>query len=164
MRTHGVNIGYFFMQTEIKFEEEIWKDVIGYEGIYKVSNLGRVKSIERTKQNYSKRQFVPSCFLKPYISVGYYKVDLSKNRKRKRYFIHRLLGDHFIPNPENKKTINHKNGIKTDYRLENLEWATQSEQMKHALETGLRIITAKKIIQMDMNGVFIKEWKSTKIG
>jgi hypothetical protein len=96
--------------------EEIWKTIIDFEN-YQISNLGRVKNF---KTNY---------ILKNYSDfIGYSIVTIRKNNKNSSFKLHRLVGSHFIPNPENKPTIHHKNNIKHDNRIENLEWATMSEQ------------------------------------
>lgn len=93
---------------------EIYKDIQGYEG-YQVSNHGNVKSLKYGKER----------ILKPAkVSFGYLRVDLSKQGKRKIYYIHRLVAMAFIDNPNNLEQINHKNEIKTDNRVENLEWCT----------------------------------------
>lgn len=111
---------------------EVWHDVKGYEGLYQVSNLGRVKSLER---NIKMRQYVLHTvekIMKPiFDGKGYNQITLCKSGKMKRISIHRLVATHFIPNTENKPFINHINGIKTDNRVENLEWCTPSENNLH---------------------------------
>lgn len=118
--------------------KEIWKDINGYNGVYQVSNKGRVRSFNRHgKGEY--RNYKP-IILKPCIPKSgtskYARVNLCSD-KMKPTSIHRLVAETFIPNPENKPEVNHKNGIKTDNRVENLEWVTRSENAKHAHKTGL---------------------------
>lgn len=102
-------------------QTEIWKDVIGYEGYYQVSNNGKVKSLLSNK--------ILKCRIKDNL---YNYVGLYKKNKINNHYIHRLVAINFIHNHENKKTVNHKNGNKNDNRIENLEWATQSENNYHA--------------------------------
>ncbi len=106
--------------------QEIWENVINYEGLYKISNLGNVYSCKQKKN------------LKLRNSYGYKYVILYKNNVPKSFRVHRLVGMSFIPNPHNKPQINHKNGIKNDNNVENLEWVTMSENRKHAYDTGLQ--------------------------
>ena len=116
--------------------EEIWKDVKDYEGLYQISNLGRIKSLpKKTNNQYSNIEIIMK---QPLQGIGYYSIQLRKDKKFKTLMVHRLLSEVFIPNPENKKQVNHINGIKSDNRLENLEWVTSSENMKHAFRTGLK--------------------------
>lgn len=123
--------------------QEIWKDIAGYEGLYQVSNLGRVKSLERYTQNHGKPQHHPEQIKKPSdkkrkgVLQGYLALQLYKNNEGKNFHVHRLVAEAFIPNPENKRTVNHKNGDKHDNRVENLEWTTYSENNVHAYQTGL---------------------------
>jgi hypothetical protein len=106
---------------------EQWKDIQGYEGIYKISDFGNIKSF---KFNKELNIIGSNC-------NGYRKVCLSKDGVINKFLIHRLVGFAFIPNPENKPNINHKNGIRNDNRVGNLEWCTQKENALHAFEIGL---------------------------
>lgn len=116
--------------------KEIWKDVEGYEGLYQVSNMGNVRSLERQTSRGQNRK---GKFLTKTISDnGYPKVSLSKDGKATRFFVHRLVAISFIPNPEHKREVNHINGIKTDNRVCNLEWVSSRENKLHAFETRLR--------------------------
>jgi len=118
---------------------EIWKDILGYEGHYQISNLGRVKSLPKIKKNRDGYCTTKEKFLKPNNYSNKYAVfDLSLNLKVKRHLAHRLLAIAFIPNAENKPFINHKNGNKLDNSLGNLEWVSASENAKHAFDMGLR--------------------------
>jgi hypothetical protein len=112
--------------------KEIFKDVKGFEGLYQVSNLGRLRSLGNSQKRKCKIR-------KPFNTIrGYPYIRLHKKNKRTGSTIHRLVANAFIPNPENKATVNHINGIKTDNRVENLEWNTYKENVQHSLRTGLR--------------------------
>lgn len=103
---------------------EIWKPVVGYEGLYSVSNIGRVRSERRTTN--TRQGLIRVCFL----TNGYPFVPLCKGGKYKNMKVHRLVASAFIGPSE--LVVNHKNGIQTDNRVENLEWVTQSENVRHA--------------------------------
>ena len=107
-------------------EVEIWKDIEGYQGLYQVSNWGNVKSLDRyVRGNSNSKMFKKGTLLKfSSDKDGYLTVGLHKDKKHKLMKIHRLVALVFIPNPENLPCINHKNEIKTDNRVENLEWCT----------------------------------------
>lgn len=116
---------------------EKWKPVLGYEDIYEVSNLGRIKSLSRPTTNKI-QPFVPERILKTRIGkTGYEIVGLSKDGKQQTCKVHRLVASAFCDNPLNKPHINHKNGLKTDNNSSNLEWVTASENALHALSLGL---------------------------
>ena len=102
-------------------DKEIWTPVVGYEGVYEVSNMGRVRN------RFGK------IMMKRFNHKGYHRVYLTKNGEPKYVAVHRIVGKAFIPNPENKPQINHKNGVKTDNRVENIEWCTNEENLEHSM-------------------------------
>lgn len=135
------------LETHPNLDGEEWKDVVGYEGLYKVSNLGRIRSFVLGGKN--------GCIIsQSKTRQGYKRLALSKNGILTRFLVHRLVANAFIPNPQNKPTVNHINGDKGDNRVCNLEWATQSENNRHAYKTGLHVIT-KKQYELLANGVKI---------
>jgi len=152
-------------------EGEIWKDVLGYEGKYQISNFGRVKSLRKynsTGINYRSKMpcgyFRKEKILKQSIHQ-YYFVQLGNGKRNNTHFIHKLVAKSFIPNPNAKPYINHINGIKTDNRIENLEWCTAQENTIHGWRTGLmtsqrceKSTSSKTTIQFTLLGDKIKEW------
>ena len=126
-------------------QAEIWKPISGYNGYYEVSNLGRVRSvtrkIERTnpknpnKTNYYTYNGKLVAFW--ITRKGYLRCSISINGILKKYLVHQLVARAFIENLENKPQVNHINGVKTDNRVENLEWVTNRENYDHAVKNGL---------------------------
>lgn len=117
---------------------EIWKDIEGYEGLYQVSNLGRIKSLKRQKSNGKNLVYIDEKILTQNITNwGYYRVALYKNGIRKYHRVHRLVATAFLPNPENKEQVNHIDGNKLNNNLDNLEWSTRIENIHHAKINGL---------------------------
>ena len=110
--------------------EEVWKDIEGYEGLYEVSNFGRIKSLRTGK------------IMKPSINRGYLKCILQNDGKYKMYYVHRLVIQTFIPNPDNLPEVNHKDEDKTNNKVDNLEWCdhkyntnfgTRNEKIRNTL-------------------------------
>lgn len=113
---------------------ETWKDIKGYEGIYQVSDCGRVKSFPRNGTRINTEKILHQSFT----ADGYKRVRLLHGEKDRTRTVHRLVAEHFIPNDNPKLTVNHKDGDKTNNRVENLEWVDRSEQMLHAYKLGLK--------------------------
>lgn len=114
---------------------EEWKDIHGFEGLYQVSNLGRVRSLDRVTLTArgSRKYRGKLVYSKPDSSTGYCRVALSCPTSPGRDWTHRLVAREFLPNHENKKYVNHINGVKTDNRADNLEWCTALENNVHAI-------------------------------
>lgn len=144
-------------------EGELWKDIPEYEDLYRVSNLGRIKSLPTVGVCHY------TVILKQYKNeFGYLIVNLYKNRVDKHVRVHRAVALAFIKNPLNKRTVNHDNKIKTDNRLTNLHWATHSEQHLHAYKNGRKNAhlgkignlskSSKKVFQLDKSGNIMREF------
>lgn len=124
-------------------DKEEWRDIPGYEGLYQVSNLGNVRSMSRVQRNkklgttYFRQQRGRQRILRKNKRLGYIYVDLW-NISGRTHRVHRLVAKAFLTPDKSRPDVNHKNGDKTDNRLENLEWCTKSENAQHAIETGLR--------------------------
>jgi len=127
---------------------ERWEDIVEFKGTYMVSDLGNVINLKTGK-----------LLSKHIVGRGYIQYPLHKNGKVKHLLAHRLVLLAFVPNPQNKPQTNHKNGIKTDNWVGNLEWATQSENMIHALNNGLNKRRIS-ILQYSKDWVLLNEYKS----
>lgn len=113
----------------------IVKNIIGYEGLYLIDNIGNVVSLPRQKGSRFVNEYK---ILKTKVNRnGYVEVALSKEGKTKTFLLHRLIAIHFIENSKKLPCVNHKNGIKSDNRIENLEWCSASENTRHAYENNL---------------------------
>ena len=136
---------------------EIWKDIKDWEGLYQVSNLARVRSVERVVQFGNQKRLVKSQILKQTLTKnGYLSVMLCNGKITKRCYIHRLVAEAFKPNPYNKPEIDHINRIKTDNRIENLRWVDRPEQLEN------RDISkyTKPVIQLTLNNEFVNKFDS----
>ena len=142
--------------------KEIWKDIDGYEGLYQVSNLGRIKSLPKFHKTNTTGYMQEEKILKPQKDIhGYLKVGLYKNGKCKIFNIHNLVANAFIENPNNYKYVNHKDENKTNNRVENLEFCSFYYNLMYG--TRLQRIAKKNnkpILQFDLEGNFIKEYES----
>lgn len=119
---------------------EIWKDIPEYEELYEISNLGRVKSKTRKTKFGRGWKVYEGQILKPQEDKdGYFKISLSKDGKKRRFFIHRLVMMSFVDNSLNLPVVNHIDGNKQNNKLNNLEWVTRSENDLHAFRIGLRV-------------------------
>lgn len=113
----------------------IVKNLTGYEGLYLIDSLGNVVSLPRQQGRHFVNQYRILCT--KINRLGYKEVALSKDGKTRTVLLHRLIASHFVDNPDNLPCVNHKNGIKVDNRIENLEWCTRSYNTKHAYENNL---------------------------
>lgn len=155
---------------------EEWRDIKDYEGLYQVSNTGKIKSLYRDTGKILTGEIIQK-------GKGYLRVELTQNKKVKRFLVHRLVAQAFIPNPENKPEVNHIDGNTLNNNASNLEWCTHRENINHAWETGLNEnqreklrnmnpLKARKyefaekrkkpIIQMDLDNNFIREFNSAQ--
>ena len=149
--------------------QEIWKDIEGYEGMYQISNKGNIRSLNYNHTHKIKKLSQETT------DRGYKRIVLRYKRTAQHFLIHRLVANTFIPNPYNKQEVNHKNGIKTDNSVDNLEWVSCKENVNHAIDNNLRprIIKfvrkkggehplSKPVIQMDLNNNVINEYLCAK--
>ena len=145
--------------------KEIWKDIVGYEGLYQISNYGRIKSLERTIQHktcYGGLYHVKGRILKPKIEKdGYFRISLIKDGMKKYYRLNRLVAQAFIPNPNELPIVNHKDEDKLNNNVNNLEWCTQKYNVNYGDGINKRKNKMSiKIIQYDLEDNYIKTWNS----
>lgn len=129
--------------------QETWKPIAGYEGLYEVSDLGRVRSLNY-KHTGEVRVMEPTKE-----GSGYLQLRLCKNNKRKHFLVHRLVALAFIPNPNNLQQVNHLNEDKTDNRVMNLEWVSAKENCNHGTRNERLSIS---VVQLTLDYQFVKKW------
>lgn len=144
---------------------EIWKDIIGYEGLYQISNLGRVKSLPRHRVVGWADYWSEEKILKQSINNGGYKyLWLHKNGERKTYKIHRLVATAFLENPHNYRCVNHKDENRQNNIADNLEWCTHSYNNSYGSRGDkFRKAIGKSVLQYTKDGLFIREWCCTRV-
>lgn len=146
---------------------EIWKDIKGFEGLYQVSNYGRVKSLARRVPHIKRTRLLSERILKHQLREdGYLQLNLSTKGKVIKPLIHRLVAEAFIPNPNNLPQVNHKDENKTNNNVDNLEWCTQQYNSTYGtvierLQVG-NMKNRKPVLQYSLNGEFITEYESIK--
>ena len=145
--------------------KEIWKDILEYEGLYQVSNLGRIKSLAN-KSNHKKE-----IIMRQHLNhKGYCVLSLCKNYKRQSKSVHRIVAQAFIPNSNNLPQVNHIDGNKTNNNVNNLEWCNNSYNQLHANKLGLnkhrlesvKEVCNKPVAQLDMNGIELNRFNSLR--
>lgn len=140
-------------------EEEIWKDIEGYEGLYQISNFGRVKSFPRLGARLKEH------ILKVTNNNGYMRLSLAKNKTRKYFYIHVLVAKAFIPNPNKYPEVNHIDENKSNNHVDNLEWCNKSYNANYGNRNkliSLHSAMLRPVLQFDLNGNFIKEYSSIR--
>lgn len=143
---------------------EEWKDIKGYEGLYQVSNQGRVKSLEKTynvgyggEKHQKERILIPT-----EVGNGYLHVTLCKNGGKKYKRVHRLVAEAFIPNPNKYDVVNHKDENQKNNNVDNLEWCTQAYNNAYGSRTKRMAETqSKRVYQYTIDGELVKIWNST---
>jgi len=149
--------------------KEIFKDVPNYEGLYQVSNLGNVKSLDRYVKQKDKRgvlitaNYKGRILKKDLVRNGYYRVTLSRGDKQKRFQVHRLVCFAFLENPLNKPCVNHKDGNGMNNELTNLEWCTYSENERHSIDVLGKINGNKKLTDSQVEDIRLNAKKRVNI-
>lgn len=150
----------------MNYNTEIWRDVVGYEKYYQVSNKGEVRSLDRLTNNINGHFIKKGRMLKQAVNRSGYKFVMLTDRNgiAKNCKVHRLVAIAFMDNPFNKKTVNHKDGNKTNNCTDNLEWATYSENMQHAVDIGLKNdhFKNKKVVKLTLDNEVVEIYESLK--
>ena len=151
----------YFLSMKEQWRTAVYDGIV-YEGLYKVSNLGRILNL-----NY-RNTGKPKLMTPSENTDGYFKINLRKNGETKTCYVHRLIAQTFIPNPENKPEINHIDEDKTNNRVDNLEWKWHKDNINHGTHNERSAKTrtngklSKRVLQFTLDGEFVREWESTQ--
>ena len=143
--------------------QEIWKDIEGYEGLYQVSNLGNVKSLDRfVPHKKLGKKFCAGVMMSTHINnPGYVTVNLCKDNRCKSHDVHRLVAMAFVDGFKDGLEVNHIDENKQNNQANNLEWVTKSQNNRHGTKVERQSAKVKKaILQYDLQGNFLQEWNS----
>lgn len=149
----------------INNKQESWKNIKGYETFYKISSLGRVKSLAKTiTRKDGEVKNLSEKIIKPFLTKkGYKQIVLTKDGDKKKHYIHRLVAQAFIPNPNNLPEVNHINEDKLDNEVVNLEWLSRIDNMRHGTLQARRAEKAKKTVEvLDSAGTVIEVCRGLK--
>lgn len=141
---------------------EIWKEIKGYEGLYEVSNTGKVRSVSHKIQSYGGRYFMTRPLIrKTRIVAGYVQVDLCKEGKKHEYKVHRLVAEAFIPHPSQLRFVNHKDENKINNNADNLEWCDAKYNTNYGTARSRRKEKLSvPVMQLTLDGIPVKKWVS----
>lgn len=141
---------------------EVWRDVVGYEGLYEVSSFGRVRSVDRIVRNRYGVRVSRGKILTPSLNDGYLFVSLCNKCKYKTKYVHRLVAEAFIPNPNNLPQINHKDETRDNNRVDNLEWCDSKYNNNYGTKVQRSIDRVGfPVSQYLPDGTFVKSYRST---
>lgn len=144
--------------------EELWMSIPGYEGLYEVSNLGQVRSLDRLRKNVKGMAKINGRIITGnHGGKHYYQVALHKDGKKKYMNVHRLVAEAFIPNPDGKSQVNHIDGNKQNNVVSNLEWVTPSENILHSFRTGLNSHSGEKNVNAKLTREIAAEIKKSYV-
>ena len=154
-----VGASYFNMENQ----EEIWKDIVGYEGLYQVSNIGNIRSLDREVPFMKTKTFKRGNIKKQQAhtaDIRYRQLALSKNGKVNTFLVHRLVALAFLPKIENKDFVNHIDGNPSNNNVENLEWCTRSENLQHSYDKLARNGRRTPTLKLSLDGFIIDVYPS----
>ena len=149
---------------DMRSENEIWKPVVGYEGLYEVSNYGRIRSVDRVVFQQGRNQLYRGRIMATFINnSGYEAIRLSKGNKKKGMLIHRIVAEAFLPNPNSHPYVNHKDETKTNNSADNLEWCSLEYNVNYGTSTRRRSIKmGKRIYAYSLKGEFLATYFSIR--